>query len=177
MFHLAAAKLNNPLCCLTFILDPDIDRGAALPLQLHIVFIEESNSTIWFLWFMRPALCPASPASPPISTFAGCALKVNLTPLVSLHICHRHRRQFPWKTKDQSIKDIALYRIKSLEISLEWLWPSFSTFVGGLDNYFMCSSRHSSLSVFLGVSVFLSTHLCTIYSLTLSAFPAKINNF
>lgn len=104
MFHLAAAKLKAPLCCLTFILD----RGAALAPQLHIDFIKESDSRIWFLWFVRPAL---DPASPPIFAFAGCALKLNLTPLVSCH-----RRQFPWKTKDQSIEDIALYR------TLRWVF-------------------------------------------------------
>lgn len=27
---------------------------------MHIVFIEESDSRIWFLWFMRPALSPAT---------------------------------------------------------------------------------------------------------------------
>lgn len=52
MFHLAAAKSSTVLSYIYF--GADIDRGAALVPQMYIVFIEESDSRIWFLWFMRP---------------------------------------------------------------------------------------------------------------------------
>lgn len=80
------------------------------------------------------------------------------------------------KIKHQSIKDISLSTtlltfhnaLQTFTWLSERLPQSSSTFVGRLDN--------STLSVSLCASVFLSTHLLTIYSLTLSAFPAKINN-
>lgn len=58
MFHLAAAKSSTVLSYIY--IGADIDRGAALVPQMHIVFIEESDSRIWFLWFMRPGLTPAT---------------------------------------------------------------------------------------------------------------------
>lgn len=60
MFHLAAAKQKSSTVLSYIYVGADIDRGAALAPQLHIVFIEESDSMIWFLWFMRPTLSPAT---------------------------------------------------------------------------------------------------------------------
>lgn len=175
-----ATKLKGPLCCLPFILGLILTEEQLLRApQLRFLFIEDGDYGIWFVWFMW-----ASSRSLRPSRFwpDGLLLKVNLAPLFSIHICHCHRRQFTWKkSKHQrnfTLQNAAHIPRGSSEVppASERLWDSSSTIVGRLDNYIICLSLSFSLSVCLCAYVCLSTHLFTVYSLTLSGFPGKINN-